>query len=67
MNESSPDLNLSRRRLLGLGVAAIPTVMLLGAGTAAASPGPAAHPVAAAAPSSPAINAQPQTPFVYFC
>jgi nitrous oxide reductase len=66
MSESHSDFSLSRRRMLGLGVAAIPAVMLLGAGTAVASPARPAQPVATAGASAVATNAQP-CQAVYFC
>jgi hypothetical protein len=66
MSESNSEFSLSRRRLLGLGVAAVPAIMLLGAGTAAASPARSVRPVATPGVSPIATTTHPQYA-VYFC
>jgi hypothetical protein len=67
MSESYSNVNLSRRRLLGLGAAAIPAVMLLGTGTADAGPASSAHPITTIAAGANPVRLPAHSQVVYFC
>ena len=65
MSESNSEFTLSRRRLLGFGVAAIPVAMVLGAGTAAARPATSARTTTTVATGTVSLPAHSR--LVYFC
>jgi hypothetical protein len=67
MSESHSDFSLSRRRVLGLGVAAIPAAMLLGAGTAGARTASSAHPTTTVATGAGSVQLPAHSQVVYFC
>jgi hypothetical protein len=66
MSEPNIDLNLSRRRLLGLGAAVIPAAMVLGSGVANARPNLWPQPDVAATAATP-VRLPAHSQAVYFC